>query len=154
MAAGLREHYGIFPNSYSKYGAFYRRSVAKKAEIAVQKRVFSKEFSMNWMFRIVFAVLLTFSTGISDAYAACGDCPGDAHHEKAEKDGKDGNSEKAVCSCKAGKDGASTWCGHCGVGYHEGKKMKCEGCYKKATGESKEGCTSCSSKAEPETKEG
>ena len=105
---------------------------------------------MNWMFRLVFAVLLTFSVGSTDAYADCGSC-GDAHHEKAEKDGE---GEKATCSCTEGKAGESTWCSHCGVGYHEGKKVKCEGCYKKATGESKEGCKGCSSKPAPETKEG
>jgi hypothetical protein len=103
---------------------------------------------MNWIVRFLFVALLSFTAGSADAYADCGNC-GDAGHADTEK-GDHSHGEKtektAECSCKSAKDGASYWCGHCGVGHHEGKKIKCEGCYKKATGESKEDCSSCTKK--------
>ena len=108
------------------------------------------------MTRLFLALVLTFALGATDASAHCGKSHETAS-EQASNDGlahcgscagddhKDGGDAKAdTCSCKAGKDGASTWCDHCKVGHHEGKKISCEGCYKKATGEAKGDCGSCS----------
>jgi hypothetical protein len=129
---------------------------------------------MNWIVRFLFVSLLTLTAGVSDAVAGCGSC-GDAahaekgHHEKAghndkagHHDGKakDGHHDKAKdgeagdCVCSKAKDGGSVWCSHCKVGHHEGKKIGCEGCYKKATGESKEDCKSCAKAHGDAAKEG
>ena len=55
-------------------------------------------------------------------------------------------AEKPACeSCAKGKSGEAVWCDHCGAGYVEGKKIKCEGCWK-AKAEGTE-CTSCAKQA-------
>ena len=112
---------------------------------------------MNWIVRILFVALLALTAGTSDAVADCGNCGDAAHAEGAEEAGhhdKAKAGDKAACACSKAKDGGSAWCDHCKVGHHDGKKIKCEGCYKKATGESKEDCASCSkAKGEP-AKEG
>ena len=113
---------------------------------------------MNRLIQLIFIALLTLATS-TNAYADCGNCPGDAqgekhehgenhtHGDKAEKSKEcDSKAEKtAECGCAKAKDGGSAWCGHCKVGTHEGQKYNCEGCYKKATGEI-ENCTTCSDK--------
>ena len=102
---------------------------------------------MNWFLRLLFVTLLTFTMGTGDSYA-------DDGHEHADKteQAADGEAEKApeatACSCSKAAEGASSWCDHCKVGHHEGKKMSCEGCYKKATGESDKDCSSCATKHE------
>ena len=97
---------------------------------------------MTWIVRFFFVALLTLTAGVSDAVADCGSCGDAAHAEKGHHD-KAGHADKVKdaatsCVCPKAKDG-SVWCDHCGVGHHDGKKIKCQDCYKKATGETKEG---------------
>ncbi len=55
--------------------------------------------------------------------------------------------EKSECACAKGKSGEAVWCDHCGVGYAEGNKVKCQGCWKqKADGTP---CTGCAKPAAP-----
>ncbi len=109
---------------------------------------------MSRLLQLIFIVLLTFATS-TNAYADCGDCPGDAKGEKHAHDGDHAHGDKAEkakeCACAAAKDGGSAWCDHCKVGNHDGKKYNCQGCYKKATGESTKDCgDSCSHKDKAE----
>ncbi len=106
---------------------------------------------MNRLIQLILIALLTFAT-TNNAYADCGDCPGDAHGENHSHGDK---AEKAAeCGCTKAKDGGTAWCEGCKVGHHEGKKYKCQDCFKKATGEAEKGCHSCSKKKEKPEKEG
>lgn len=40
----------------------------------------------------------------------------------------------AGCECGLGMDGKDGWCNDCGVGYVDGKKVECKGCYIAKTG--------------------
>ena len=55
-------------------------------------------------------------------------------------------AEKPACeTCEKGKSGETVWCDHCGAGYADSKKIKCQGCWKaKADGTE---CTSCAKQA-------
>ncbi len=56
-------------------------------------------------------------------------------------------AEKPACVCADGKEGESVWCDQCNVGYADGKKSKCKGCW---NAKSKGGdCAGC---AKPEAK--
>jgi len=111
---------------------------------------------MNRLIQLIFIALLTLATS-TNAYADCGDCPGDAKGENHTHDENHTHGDKAEkaaeCGCSKAKDGGSTWCEPCKVGKHEGKKYKCQDCYKKATGETEKDCTSCADKKKAE-KEG
>ena len=40
---------------------------------------------------------------------------------------------KAACeSCAKGKSGETIWCTSCNAGYHNGEKVKCQGCWEAA----------------------
>lgn len=55
------------------------------------------------------------------------------------------HSGEHMCeACAAGKSGESTWCEKCDVGFVEGEKVKCAGCYAAKTGGPE--CEACSSK--------
>jgi hypothetical protein len=102
---------------------------------------------MNWFLRLLFVTLLALTMGTGDSYAADG-------HEGADKteQAADAGAEKApegtACNCAKAAEGGSSWCDHCKVGHHEGKKMSCKDCYMKATGASDKDCESCAKKAE------
>ncbi len=99
---------------------------------------------MNWFIRLIFVALLSFGFSGGDAFADCGDCPGDKT-EEAECD-KSAAEKASACGCSKAKEGGSAWCDHCNVGHHDGKKMKCKSCFDKATGKSTEDCKSCAGK--------
>lgn len=44
-------------------------------------------------------------------------------------------------ACELGKSGEATWCEACGVGYVDGEKTKCKGCFAAKTGGPE--CASC-----------
>lgn len=44
-------------------------------------------------------------------------------------------------ACELGKSGETTWCDACGVGFVDGKKTKCKGCFAAKTGGPE--CESC-----------
>ncbi|MGB0638210.1 MAG: hypothetical protein ACPGTU_02685 [Myxococcota bacterium] len=103
--------------------------------------------------RIFLIALLVFATSQNAMAADCGSCPGDhaGEHDHGDKGGEvDKTKAKGCESCTKGKSGEAVWCSHCKVGYVEGKKMKCEGCFNKATGKSDKGCESCSKPGEKE----
>ena len=105
---------------------------------------------MNRLIQLLFVALLALATS-GNAYADCGDCPGDAHGEHGENHSHGDKTEKAAeCGCTKAKDGGTAWCDGCKVGHHEGKKYKCQDCFKKATGETEKGCESCAKKEKPE----
>ncbi|RMG17029.1 MAG: hypothetical protein D6731_04870 [Planctomycetota bacterium] len=47
-----------------------------------------------------------------------------------------------ACVCEKGKQGENVWCESCKVGYVDGKKVKCQDCYKAKTGQGP-ACTKC-----------
>ena len=68
--------------------------------------------------------------------------PATAKAPCASKEAAAGDSASA-CACSKGKAGESVWCDGCGKGYHEGKAVKCKGCYaSKVSGADCAGCGS------------
>ena len=55
------------------------------------------------------------------------------------------HADGAACSCGKGKAGESAWCDSCGVGYVDGAKVACKGCYDAKTGGT--ACGGCDNKA-------
>ena len=53
------------------------------------------------------------------------------HVQEAEEGGV--ATPKSACEgCAKGKSGETAWCSGCNAGYHDGEKIKCEGCWKAA----------------------
>ena len=50
---------------------------------------------------------------------------------------------KACDPCEKGKAGEAAWCDDCNKGFVDGKPVKCKGCYKAKTSETKEDCAAC-----------
>ncbi len=101
---------------------------------------------MTALIRILFVALLTFAASSNAMAMDCGDCPGDKaenHEHGADHADHAKKGEAAPCNCAKGKAGETVWCDGCKAGYHEGKKMKCEGCFNKASGKSDKGCENC-----------
>jgi hypothetical protein len=117
---------------------------------------------MTTLIRVLFVSLLSFAATPDAMAYDCGDCPGDkaeAHeHVDAEAkaaapapDAAEGAAAEApACSCAKGKTGETTWCAACKVGYHEGNKIGCEGCFKKASGQSDKACEKCAGAKKPD----
>ena len=63
--------------------------------------------------------------------------PAAAGDETAHADG-------AACACGKGKAGESAWCDSCGVGYVDGAKVACKGCFDAKT--SGTACSGCANK--------
>jgi hypothetical protein len=116
---------------------------------------------MKNLIRFCFVALLCF-TATNDAMADCGDCPGDkveghahegghaegAHAEGAHAEGA--QPEGAACeSCAKGKAGETVWCESCSAGFHDSKKIKCQGCFDKLSGKTDKDCASCAAHKKP-----
>ena len=102
---------------------------------------------MTALVRIFFVALLCMFASPDAMALDCGDCPGDKAGEQAHGDDHSHAKEEAkpACeSCAKGKAGETVWCDGCKAGYHDGKKMKCQGCFDKASGKSDKGCEKCS----------
>jgi len=98
---------------------------------------------MTTLIRVLFLALISFATTNNAMAFDCGDCPGDKAetHEHTEAHGDE--APAVTCSCAKGKAGETVWCAACKAGYHEGKKIGCEGCFKKASGQSDKACENC-----------
>jgi hypothetical protein len=108
---------------------------------------------MSLFVRILLIALLVFTTSQNAMAADCGSCAGDhaGEHDHGDKEAEVEKKKTTGCdSCAKGKAGETVWCSHCKAGYHEGKKMKCEGCFNKASGKSDKGCESCNKTGEKE----
>lgn len=116
---------------------------------------------MKNLIRFCFVALLCL-TATNDAMADCGDCPGDkaeghshegghaegAHPEGAQAEGA--QPEGTACeTCAKGKAGEAVWCESCSVGFHDSKKIKCQGCFDKLTGKTDKDCASCAAHKKP-----
>ena len=105
---------------------------------------------MRTLLTIALAGLLFTITGCakttSDA-AAADEAPAAEAAPAAEEaaPAADDHADGAACSCGKGNTGENAWCGSCGVGYVDGAKVACKGCYDAKTGGA--ACGGCANKA-------